>query len=85
MDRYVQEGEKNMYRFTEDQIISLFRNCRWYERHLESLRAQEGVKDLVWYNEVFMTSNHIDEYYDIFAILDIWDQYKEWKDELGKK
>lgn len=74
-----------MHTFTDDQIIALFRNCRWYERRLEDLRHQEGVKDRIWYNEVFTARNHIEEYDDIFAILDLRDQYKEWKYEQGYK
>ena len=70
-----------MQHFTDEQIISLFRNCRWYERRLENLRNQEGEKDRIWYNEVFIARNHIEEYDDIFAILDIRDQYQEWKEE----
>ena len=46
---------------------------------------QEGEKDRIWYNEVFMARNHIEEYDDIFAILDIRDEYQEWKEERGYK
>ena len=70
-----------MQHFTDEQIISLFRNCRWYKRRLEYLRNQEGEKDITWYNEVILSLNQIEEYDDIFAILDIRDQYQEWEEE----
>ena len=62
-----------MKSFTDERIHWLFQNARFWERKLMKEKNKDDIK---------IASAMIEEYEDIIDnILDIKDQYKEWKEE----
>lgn len=64
---------KDMQSFSDERIHWIFQNARFWERKLINEKNKDNIK---------IASAMIEEYEDIIDnVLDIKDQYKEWKEE----
>ena len=70
-----------MYHFTDDQIRVLFINANVYERKLNALSINRKDLDSANLSVLRRTEQIVREYEDIFFLLDIEDQYIEFKNE----